>query len=127
MATVSLPPALPHPTGEPRVGDLYWLDTAVCYGKDKKVRRPVVIVRAPNPPLLSDAVVVARTSDEDAAGTGVLHSGIPGTSLSRNGKFMKKWRHNVDARFFAMPAVASYAGELDAPALHDVLKMMGLE
>jgi len=127
VATVALPAAVPHPTGVPRVGDLYWLNTATCYGKDKKVRRPAVVVRGPNPPLLTDVVVIARTSDVNAVGVGVAHAGVVGTPLDRAGKFMKRWRHNIDARLFAMPAYTSYAGELDSATLHDVLKMMGLE
>jgi len=127
VATVALPVAVPHPTGVPRVGDLYWLDTATCYGKDKKLRRPAVVVRAPNPPLLTDAVVIARTSDVNAVGVGVPHAGAVGTPLDRAGKFMKRWRYNIDARLFAMPAYTSFAGELDSSTLHDVLKMLGLE
>lgn len=126
MASARLPTAMPHPTGTPRVGDLYWVDTAACYGRDRKPRRPVVVVRAPNPPLLTDAVVVARTSDVNADGTGVKHTAVADTTLDRDGKFMKKRRHHIDQRLFSMPET-SYAGELAPDVLHDVLAMLELE
>ena len=121
------PPIGAPPLGSPRQGQLYWVDTAWCYGRDQKPIRPVVVIRAPNLPLLTDALVVARTSDVAARGSGVPHERVRGTSLNRDGKFMKRWRHSIDARLFAMPAYTSFAGELDSSTLHDVLRMMGLE
>lgn len=123
---VALPAAKPHPNGVPRVGDVYWVDTAGCYGGNKKPTRPVVVVRAAKPPLLTDVLIVARTSDCNPRATHVKHPQDPALGLRKPGAFVKTYRRSIDVRFFSMPKLTSYQGVLDDRYLEDVLKMVGL-
>lgn len=105
---------------------MYWVDTMACYGGDQKSRRPVVIVRAPNPPMLTDAIVVARSTKEKVPGAFVDHEPNRALDLDKPGRFVKFHRKHIDARFFDLPAYTQYHGQLDEDTLQKVLIMMGL-
>lgn len=122
--TVVLPPSLAHPTGQPRVGDVYWVDTSI-YGGDRKERRPLVVVRAALPPLLDNVLVVTRTSDTTKHG--VKHARNLALQLDDDGVFSLRNRKRVEQpAFFTMPRYASFVGEIEEQVLADVLTMVGL-
>ncbi|MFD4640758.1 hypothetical protein ACFWN2_25815 [Lentzea sp. NPDC058436] len=123
MAVV-LPAANSHPSGVPRVGDMFWVDTTV-YGGNKKPTRPVVVVRVPND-VLPDALVVTRTSMDEMQGRHVKHPADPGLALDRDGAFAKLYQRRIDVRFFAMPQYVRYQGQLPEPYLGQVLQMVGM-
>ena len=123
MAT--LPPGSAHPTGMPRVGDVYWLDTG-SYGQDKKPTRPAVVIRAAIPGLLDDVAVIVRTSMGEFTGRHVKHPVDLSIGLDRDGIFPKVYRRLVDVRFFSMATFASYQGQLPEPYMSDILEMMDL-
>jgi hypothetical protein len=87
---VTLPPALPHPTGVPQVGDVYWVDT-FCYGGNKKPTRPLVVVRGPVPGLLDDVIIICRTSAEEFSSMHVKHPADPSVGLNKDGIFPKAY------------------------------------
>jgi hypothetical protein len=122
--TVVLPPSLAHPTGQPRVGDVYWVETSI-YGGDKRERRPLVVVRAASPPLLDNVLVVTRT--RDTTGPGVKHAKNLALQLNADGVFSLRNRKRVEQPvFFTMPRYASFMGEIEEEVLADVLAMVGL-
>jgi hypothetical protein len=121
----TLPRAVAHPTGVPRAGDVFWLDTS-CYGGDKKPTRPAVVIRGAIPGLLNEVAVVVRTSVNEFSGTHVEHPKDLTIGLDREGKFPKTYRRLIDLRFFKMPAFTSYQGPLPEPHLSEILKMMNL-
>ena len=123
MAVV-LPPSLAHPTGQPRVGDMYWVDTSI-YGGDKKEQRPLVVVRAALPPLLDNVLVVTRTSDTTEPG--VKHAKNLALRLNADGVFSLRNRKRVEQPvFFTMPRYASFVGEIEEEVLAAVLTMVRL-
>lgn len=122
--TVQLPRGVPHPTGKVSVGDVFWLDTFACYGGNKKPTRPGVVVRAPNPPLFTDARFAVRTSRDEA--TGVAHGPSPELNLDRPGVFPAHYVRPVDARFLSQSRYATFQGTLDSATLDRILRMLGL-
>jgi len=124
--TVRLPAARAHPTGAPRVGDVYWVDTDACYGGNKKPTRPVVVVRAPNEPLLTDAIVMTRTSMDQIGAPHVKHPADIALGLDRNGLFVTTYQRRIDARFLANPVYASFQGVLPEQILVAVAGLVGL-
>jgi hypothetical protein len=120
-----LPTGVAHPTGVPRIGDVFWLDTG-CYGQDKKPTRPAVVIRPALAGVLPEVLVVVRTSAEEFLSTHVTHPKDLSIGLNRDGIFPKVYQRRIDVRFFAMPTFASYQGQLSEPHLSDVLKMVGL-
>ncbi len=124
--TVHLPTAQPHPTGSPRVGDIYWVDTEACYGGNKKPTRPVVIVRAPNEPLLTDAIVITRTSMDQISAPHVKHPADLALGLERAGLYVATYQRRIDARLFVNPMFTSYQGVLPDKILVAVTGLVGL-
>lgn len=123
MAT--LPPGSAHPTGVPRVGDVYWLDTG-CYGHDKKPTRPAVVIRAAVPSLLDEVAVLVRTSMGEFGTRHVKHPMDLSLGLDRDGIFPKVYRRLIDVRFFSMANFACFQGQLSEPYMSDILEMMDL-
>lgn len=121
----ALPPAQPHPTGTPGVGDVYWVNTD-CYGGNKKPTRPAVVIRGPIEGLLDDVLVICRTSQDEVSGRYVKHPADLTLRLDRPGLFPKMYERAVDVRFFTNPLFTSYQGHLGEPFLDEILRMTGM-
>ena len=124
--TAKLPEGVAHPTGVPCVGDVFWLDTAACYGHDVKPTRPAVVLRPSIFGVLPEVLVLVRTSAEDFSSEHVQHPKDLSIGLDRDGIFPKSYQRRVDQRFFTMPTYASYQGTLSEPYLTQILSMVGL-
>ena len=99
----------------PMPGEVYWVDTAILSGYDKKPRRPVLVVELPHSSL-GRITVVTRTSSRDRS-PGVHSEANVSLGLNRPGTW--GYERTADASLWT-PSNVSYSGEVDGDELYDV-------
>lgn len=110
LADLFTDPYLPDP------GDLYWIDTDILEGRDKKPRRPGVVVTVPAT-LYGRITVVTRTTKENVSG--VRHPAEPPLGLHEPGVFA--YLRTAEAQLWRRPRV-EWMGRLDEDVLKEVVE-----
>lgn len=91
-------------------GHLYWVDTVLLTGTDKKPRRPGVVVALPAFGL-TDVRLLMRTTQLDVRG--VAHVAHPELGLTERGVFGFRYLRSLDIKHFRKGALVTYLGQLD--------------
>jgi hypothetical protein len=106
------------PTPDLAVGDVYWCPRDFYDPRDPKPGRAIVIVKTPTAPTF-EAVVLTRTSDENAPGR--WSGPLPALGLHLPGRWQPK-DYRVAVRHFGTPYV-TYLGTLPDGQLVAVLNL----
>ena len=98
------------PSSPPAPGLLYWVDTVLLNGTDKKGARPAVVLALPAFGL-TDVRLLMRTSKLDVRG--IPHPAHPEIGLNKAGVFGFDYLRSLDIKVFKVPALVQYLGRLD--------------
>jgi mRNA-degrading endonuclease toxin of MazEF toxin-antitoxin module len=105
----------------PRLGGLYWIDTALMTGKDPKPRRPAVVIRLA--PVGLDVVTVLTRSTQVLDLHGVFHPKNPALGLTKDGVFALKHVRSLDPKYFGVQHAVEFVGDVEPSTLAQLLQL----